>query len=70
MGGAEALNGTLGCMCLWQGFRKTETELWQFANPYFVRGKKELLSNIVRHKAEINRNKREREPQAMVKQEV
>lgn len=34
-----------------QGFRKTEQELWQFSNPWFVRGKRELLSQIVRQRS-------------------
>ena len=37
---------------LWQlqGFRKSDPDLWQFANDHFIRGRKDLLTEIQRKK--------------------
>ena len=34
-----------------QGFRKSDPDLWQFANDHFIRGRKDLLTEIQRKKA-------------------
>ena len=33
-----------------QGFRKSDPDLWQFANDHFIRGRKDLLTEIQRKK--------------------
>jgi hypothetical protein len=36
--------------CSVQGFRKSDPDLWQFSNDHFIRGRKDLLTEIQRKK--------------------
>ena len=36
--------------CCVQGFRKSDPDLWQFSNDHFIRGRKDLLTEIQRKK--------------------
>ena len=48
-----------------QGFRKIDTDAWQFANANFIKGKPDLLSKIQRHKPESQAQGRERKMQPL-----
>jgi len=47
------------------GFRKIDTDAWQFANANFIKGKPDLLSKIQRHKPESQAQGRERKMQPL-----
>jgi hypothetical protein len=47
------------------GFRKIDTDAWQFANANFIRGKPDLLSRIQRHKPDSQAHGRERKMQPL-----